>query len=572
LGKVKKLDEAVFKKIAAGEVVERPLSVVKELVENSLDAGANNIEIELFDAGKSKIIIRDNGDGFDPSDIEQAFKRHSTSKFKELSDFDSLNTLGFRGEALPSILEVSIVELKTSNNNNGNGIFIIFDGNKVENRKEIAFNKGSEITVKELFYNFPVRKKFLKTDRTELNRIISFAEQSAIVNYNVKFKLINNNKIIFEYNRVNNLKERVYQIFGKNFTNSLKELNYTMGKYKVGGLVSDINYGGATKKKQFFFVNDRIVREKTIIASFNNSFRRYLEKGKFPEGVILLNVPASEIDVNIHPMKLDIKFRDSGFIYNFIKHSIESCFDFQSENSPDNFPNKVVFDKQLFFNNSNNSRETEYSIRQEIKSNDEQEPVQHSLFNNKSINSDDFKLIGQYIDSYILIEKGDNLVLVDQHNAHERHNFDRLKAHYKNNEIESSLPLFPIIMEFSERELSLLKDKAKLLSKTGFQLTEYSGNSFNIKKFPSIMNERDIRDAIYKILYLKGDQTDVEDKIFAEIACKSAIKINHPLQPEEMKIIVRNLFKSSNPYFCPHGRPIIINFTLEYIEKKLKRR
>jgi DNA mismatch repair protein MutL len=171
-----------------------------------------------------------------------------------------------------------------------------------------------------------------------------------------------------------------------------------------------------------------------------------------------------------------------------------------------------------------------------------------------------------------LIEKDKNLILVDQHNAHERHNFDKLKDNYKNNALESSLPLFPIIMEFTEKELVLLEEKKQILLKTGFELVKYSGNSFNIKKFPSIMNEKDIRDAINEIIYLKGKQIEIEDKIFAEVACKSAIKINHPLLPEEMRIIVRNLYNSSNPYFCPHGRPIIINFTLEYIEKQLKRK
>ena len=253
MGKIKKLEAAVFQKIAAGEVIERPLSAVKELVENSLDSGADSIIIELENAGKTSIKIKDNGEGFDPEDIEQAFKRHSTSKFEELSDFDTLDTLGFRGEALPSILEVALIELKTSNNDNGFGTHVIFDGNKIKNMEETVFNRGSEIIVRELFYNFPVRKKFLKTDRTELNQITSFIEQAAIVNFGVSFKIINNNKMIFFYNKVSSLKERIYQAFGRDFTNSLKELNFSQANYSITGFVSDINMGSSTKKKAVLF-------------------------------------------------------------------------------------------------------------------------------------------------------------------------------------------------------------------------------------------------------------------------------------------------------------------------------
>jgi len=575
LGKIKKLDESVFQKIAAGEVVERPLSVVKELVENSLDSGANYITVELIDAGKSSIIIKDNGEGFAPDDMEQAFKRHSTSKFTKITDFDSLDTLGFRGEALPSIREVSLIELKTSNNDTGKGLHIIFDGNKTDSINEISFNRGSEIIVKELFYNFPVRKKFLKTDRTELNQIVSFFEQAAIVNFKVTFKIINNNKVIFNYNRVNSLKERIYQIFGREFTNKLKELNYSAGDYKISGFVSNINTGSATKKKQFFFVNKRVIREKTLIASFNNSFRKFLEKGKFPNGILLLSAPAKDIDVNIHPMKLEIKFRDSSFIYNFIKHGIETVFEeeyknYENSDNNINFASKPVqinshfiFNKNINDNNHNlNSNE-----------NDKNEIRQIPLFTSETINTDSFKLIGQYKNSYILIEKDDELVLVDQHNGHERHNFDKLKENYSKKKPESATPLFPVIIELSHTEMHLLDEKKMdILKQTGFELIPYSRNSYNIKAFPSILNERDLKDTILKLLYIEDGKDSFEDKIFAEIACKSAIKINHPLQPEEMKIIVRNLYKSSNPYFCPHGRPIIIKFTLEYIEKQLKRR
>ncbi len=572
MGKIKKLDENVFRKIAAGEVIERPLSAVKELVENSLDSGADSIIIELENAGKSSIIIKDNGEGFDIEDIEQAFKRHSTSKFKVLDDFNSLNTLGFRGEALPSILEVSLIELKTANKEDGFGTHVIFDGTKIRSSEKIAFNKGSEIIVKELFYNFPVRKKFLKTDRTELNQITTFVEQAAIVNFNVSFKILNNNKIIFFYNKVNSLKERIYQIFGKDFVNSLKELKYSQAGYTITGFISDINRGGSTKKKQFYFVNKRVVREKTIIASFNNSFRKYIEKGKSPEGVLLLSVPPNDIDVNIHPMKLEIKFRDSSFIYNFIKYSIESVLN-TNHNLEEQPNDKQSFSELASLDNKFDFRENNHQNYFNNNPKNSTEYVQKTLFNSEQLESDDFRLIGQYKNSYILIEKEGELILIDQHNGHERFNFDKLKTSYNEQNIETATPLFPIIIELSHREMVILNnEKMAVLNKMGFELRSYSSNSYSIKSFPSILKEKDIKDVILEIIYIKENDINIEDKIFAEIACKSAIKINHPLQSEEMKIIVRNLYKSSNPYFCPHGRPIIIKYTLESIEKQLKRR
>ncbi len=574
MGKVRQLEEAVFKKIAAGEVVERPLSVVKELVENALDSQADSISVILSEAGKTLIRICDNGEGFDPEDIEQAFKRHSTSKFRQLSDFNTLDTLGFRGEALPSILEVSMIELKSSNNDEGRGQHVIFDGSAIRSREEIAFNRGSELIVKDLFYNFPVRKKFLKTERTELNQIIGFIEQAAIVNPGVTFSLINNNKVVFTYNKTSSLKERIYQVFGSDFSKKLVEVNYSKGDYHLFGYISDINTGGATKKKQFFFVNQRVVREKTMIASFNNSFRKYLEKGRSPEGVLLLTVPSNAVDVNIHPMKLEIKFLDTSFIYNIIKNGIDSAFQMDStQTMPDQVPGYSGLRAELPKMGSQQRWETDFSDSSPDSRARVEKTQQPSLFSNQDIETDDFRLIGQYQESYILIEKGGELVLVDQHNGHERANFDKLKASYLENRIETSTPLFPLIIELSHSEMALLDDeKMALLEKSGFELRSFSGNAFDIKTYPSILSERDVKDTVFKIIHLDKGDAEVTDKIFAEIACKSAIKINHSLQAEEMKIIVRNLFNSSNPHFCPHGRPIIIRYSLEEIEKLLKRR
>lgn len=569
MGKVKQLEAEVFRKIAAGEVVERPLSVVKELVENSIDAGAGEIVVEIKDGGKSLIKVSDNGEGFEVDDIETAFKRHSTSKISQLTDFDSLNTLGFRGEALPSILEVSKIHLKTSANDEGRGVSCRFENNEQSEREEIAFHRGTSIEVRELFYNFPVRRKFLKSERTELNQILSFLEQAALTNFAISFSLTNNDKNIFIYQKAASLKDRIYQVFGKDFLDTLQPVDFDYNQYRVTGFISKINTGVAVKKYQYFFVNNRPIREKTLIAALNNTFRAFLEKSRSPIAILALDVPAREIDVNIHPMKLEIKFENSSTIYQFIKRAVESTFRKAGEG-------KIDIPLNVFTGNSRETGEGPAGpFPAVVQQGARLEPGQAQLFGEGFTHIEEgFFLIGQYLNSYILVEKEGSLLIVDQHNADERINFDRLKKEYRENKVTSVSPLFPIIIELTPSEVSRLDDKKKeLLKKIGFDLRPLSGNSFDVKSFPYVLNERSIKDAVLTIIHLQEEGgMAFEDKVLAEIACKSAIKVNHRLYPEKMKSIVKELFQSTNPHFCPHKRPIIIEFTRENIEKLLKRK
>ena len=559
MGKILTLKEEIYRKIAAGEVVERPLSVVKELVENSLDAGAGNVKIELEHGGKSMVKVSDDGTGFEEDDVETAFKRHSTSKFREFSDFNSLVTLGFRGEALPSILEVSDITVETSAGEEGAGYRFSFSGGEIKERESIAYPKGSSITVKNLFSNFPVRKKFLKGDRSEMNQITSFLEQVVLVNYKVSFELLHNSRTIFSYNSVSTLRERSYQVFGKEFTDALTDVDYEHSGYRMAGMVSKLNTGVSAKKRQFFFVNGRNVREKTIYAALNNTFRRFLEKSRSPAGIILLEIPPGEVDVNIHPMKLEIKFEDSSRVFRLIKGGVESVMGVRS-GLPEFEPDPVhVF----------SSEKSEYT-GSVPSANDF---AQQGLFQSSGSQEDDFVVIGQYKDSYIIIEKDGDLLIVDQHNADERANFDRLKLEYNETGAVTVSPLFPLIVELTPGEAeSLDTGKKELLLKAGFEIEHMGGNSYDIKKYPEILNERLVSDTFRDVLGIEGDDLSIEDKTLAEIACKSSIKVNYRLHHDQMKKVVRKLFASTNPWFCPHKRPIIINLTLDSIEKTLKRK
>ncbi len=559
MGKIATLREEIYKKIAAGEVVQNPLSVVKELVENSLDAGAKKIIIKLGNGGKTMINVTDDGSGFESDDVKVAFMRHSTSKFREFSDFESLNTLGFRGEALPSILEVSDIVLETSSGDDGFGIKCVFSGGIPEKTTEIAYPKGTSITVKNLFSNFPVRKKFLKSDRSEMNRIMAFLEQSVLVNFDVSFELTHNGKVVFVYNAVKSLKERCYQVFGKDFTENLIEIDFDYFGYGIRGLISKLNTGVANKKHQYFFVNGRNVKEKTLYAAFNNTFIRFLEKSRSAAGIVLLDIPPGEIDVNIHPMKLEIKFEDSQKVYQLIKKGIEKSMGmsvdvsaakpFQSHTTESDF----VYDKRIVSETHGDSQPTLFSI--------------------ENVDDDGFNVIGQYKDSYIIIEKDGDLVVVDQHNADERANFDKLKEEFEKEGAVSVTPLFPMVIELTPKEIESLDEKKKeMLEKAGFKLEHMGGNSYDVKKYPQVLEERTVPETVKGILGFDGGKTDFADKILAEIACKSSIKVNYKLHHDQMRKVVKRLFESSNPYFCPHKRPIIVNFPLETIEKSLKRR
>lgn len=563
------LKPRVYQKIAAGEVIERPLSVVKELVENSIDAGADDIAVRLVNGGVTRISVEDNGHGFDPAEVEIAFQRHTTSKLMELVDLDRILTLGFRGEALPSILEVARVELKSADNRQGRGIAIVFENNRIVSRQEIAYKQGTLIEVRDLFYNFPVRKKFLKSDRTELNKIVAFLEQCSLANFNTSLSLENNGRSIFAYENAGSLKDRIYQVFGKNFLDRLQEISLEQLPFRLKGFGSRLNTGINDKKHQFLFVNRRPIREKTLIASLNRSYQHYLEKSRSPAAILMFEVPPAEIDVNIHPMKLEIKFKDSGFMYRFLKQAID-----MSMTGVDTLSGKT----------GAMTLPGEMSKSRPVSGPDFQpgfpgyDPSKQErgtgLFDSLTVPDDGFLLIGQYRDSYILVEKDEELLIIDQHNAHERIRFDRLKQQYRNRKVVSISPLFPLVLELTASERLLLEgEKNDLFDEMGFEIRPLSANSFDVKRFPRILEERHVREVIVRILHLKKEeQAGFEDRVLSEIACKGSIKVNHKLHPQEMVELVRDLFKTSNPHFCPHKRPIIIGFSLDEIEKKMKRK
>jgi DNA mismatch repair protein MutL len=551
------LAEQVFRKIAAGEVIERPLSVVKELVENAIDAGADAISVELKAGGKELIRVEDNGSGFAAADIEIAFQSHTTSKLTELEDLNNLQTLGFRGEALPSILEVADIDLISADNDHGQGWHCQFRNGQLQDKKGCACRRGSVITVSRLFADFPVRLKFMKSDQGEMRPITAFLEVTALARPAIAFSLQHNGRNVFAYPAAADLEERIYQIFGKEFLSDLRAVDFSSGNWMLNGFISAAQTGISGKGRQFFIVNGRPVKEKTMLAAFNNTFQNYLEKSRSPAGVLNITIPPGQIDVNIHPMKLEIRFLDSSRVYQFIKNTVESTM---------GQPMQPPADTLNVFSHPPNLAET-FREKTATSSDD-------FIFSEPTLSpGEDFQVLGQYQNSYIVVEKNAELLIIDQHNARERVLFERLKAGYQAGNAASAQALFPLLLELSPAERQALDEKKLAFFKmSGFDIRPLSGAAIEIKAFPQFLAEAEIKETVRAALQQTGDNLPAEERMLAAMACRNAVKVNQRLQTEQQRALVRDLFACENPHFCPHRRPIIVTLTLADIEKQLKRR
>jgi DNA mismatch repair protein MutL len=554
------LAETVFRKIAAGEVIERPLSAVKELVENAIDAGANAVTVELVAGGKQSIRVEDDGSGFAADDIEIAFQRHTTSKLNELEDLDRLQTLGFRGEALPSIKEVADIELFSADNDLGQGWHCRFRNGRLFEKEACACRRGSIIVVSRLFADFPVRAKFMKSDQGELRPITAFLEVTALARPAIAFSLRHNGRSVFSYPAATGLRERIYQVFGKEFMDGLLDVDFQSGDYRLAGFISASQTGVSGKGRQFFIVNGRPVKEKTILAAFNNTYQSYLEKSRSPAGILHLTIPAGQIDVNIHPMKLEIRFLDGSRVYHLIKNAIDDAMGRPGRPSAETASASGLFPRESGFV----SPEREGAAG----------PGGFVFTETPASLGDDFRVLGQFLNSYIVVEKNAELLIIDQHNARERVLFERLKAGYQTGNAASAQALFPLLLELSPDErLALDEEKMAFFKTSGFDIRTLSGAAVEIKAFPQFLAEAEIKETLRAALQqASGDGLPAEERLLAAMACRNAVKVNQRLQPEQMRALVKDLFACENPYLCPHRRPIIVTLTLADIEKQLKRR
>jgi DNA mismatch repair protein MutL len=559
------LPNEVSQKIAAGEVIERPFSVVKELVENSLDAGASNIRVEVVDGGKRLIKVSDNGHGMTRDDALICFERHSTSKLANEEDLDRISTLGFRGEALPSISAVSRVSLKTSDGMSEKGTMIVREGEQILDCEDVAFPRGTSIEVKDLFFNLPARKKFLRSERAELSQIARYLTQAALAFPGARFSLHHGKRRVFDYTAVPSLKERLYQVYGKETLESLIEVDYGEDGRAIHGFVSRPLSGRNDRSHQLFYVNKRAVKDRMLQAALNQSFKGYLEKDRFPEAFLFLTLPYAEVDVNVHPTKAEIRFQESQAIFYLLRSGlvhaiskeigIKAVYPDQTEIREDH-PVEAKYQHTLM----------KFPEKMEIQSESSFGPEPKSETGCP-------RILGQYLNTYIVAADEEGILIIDQHNAHERVLYERYTAIDNKQEWPRKMPLIPMVFDLSATQVLSFENNREPLEEIGFRVENMGGRSYALKEYPDIFKDEDAKQIFLSSLEeMKEEKVqDRKDSLIATMACKTAVKAGQPLAAEKMAYLVEELFQTSNPSLCPHGRPIVLKIGRGQIEKEIRR-
>lgn len=574
MNKIRVLSSEVSMKIAAGEVVERPSSVVKELVENSLDAGATEIKVELIEGGKRLIRVADNGYGMTKEDALICFERHSTSKISGEDDLNHISTLGFRGEALPSISAVSRVVMKTSAGEEISGFCIEREGEKVTAAEEIAYPQGTSVEVRDLFFNLPARRKFLRSENAELSLITTYLTTAALAHFDVKFSLVHGKREIFNYSVVPGIQERIFQIFGRSAIERLLEINFKDNELHLFGYASCPPTGRRDRKHQYFFVNNRPVKDKILIAALNQAYKPYLEKDYSPEAFLFLELPLSDVDVNVHPAKTEVRFKDTNQIFRLINRSIEFAV-LKEMGIKDVYPEEPSEKKTFKVEEMGEPQGfiVPWEARESRLSRNV-EAVGPSVFEQDAEKNVAPHVLGQYMDMYIIAVDKEGILVIDQHNAHERVLFERYLELDREKKWPVKLALMPIVLDLSPSQEIDYEKSQDLLEQIGFRIEPMGGRSYALKEYPEIFKEKEAADVLLSLLNEAGKEKieEKKEKMLALLACKTAVKAHEPLAYEKMSFLVQELFKTKNPGICPHGRPIVVRLGKSDIERSLGRR
>lgn len=664
MGKIIILDENTSNKIAAGEVIERPASVVKELVENSIDAGASSISVEIRNGGISFIKVIDNGSGIDEDDVEIAFERHATSKIRSANDLDSISTLGFRGEALASIAAVSTVEVTTRVQKNAHGTYIKIQGGVVKDLKQTGCPAGTTFIVKDLFYNTPARFKFLKKDSTEAGYISDIVSRIALANPHISFRFLSNNSTVLHTPGNNDLLSTIFSIYGRETARQLSEIRYEENGIKVAGFAGRPEIARANRNHQSIFVNGRYVKSKVIASSIDEAYKTFLMKNKHAFIVLEIELNPLLIDINVHPTKMEVRFSDEQAVFRSVYHAINNAllskplaktvqlegkeidrdiFKFASLEKPkssyiqqnieinkehylkdDSGKSRLIDGNALLKNNllekeNNNTgfdetgikqvKDISYDIKREVSSIDNNKwvkedadkntdvfiEINHSKDENEQARTNDqsivdhkketskknsffkdAKIIGQAFFTYILLQQNDELILIDQHAAHERIMYEQIKKKYINNEPLSQEMVSPVVIELTNQEIRFLEEEKDFFNRLGFIYDNFGNNSIILRAVPYDESIGGVKDTFLEIMDLaagsgKNICKKAADDTLYTIACKAAIKANKRLDDMEIKSLLDSLEDLDNPYTCPHGRPTLIRLAKYELEKMFKR-
>lgn len=572
MGRVKQLNEHTINQIAAGEVIERPSSVVKELVENSIDAGATKISIDISNECRN-IRVADNGSGIHPDDIVLAFKKHATSKISSGEDLFHINTLGFRGEALASIISIAKVICTTRTKDYDYGTKVTCQNSEIEHA-QTGCAIGTIMEVKDLFHNIPVRLKFLKSEKTEFSYITELVTSLAIANPKVAFELRNNEKIALKTDGIGGLDGVIKTIFSKTTFSYLKPVQNedALSNIKISGYVSTPDFTRTSKKDYHIFVNNRTVKCPAFFKAIDLAYRNSLPNGKYPFVILNLEIPPEDLDVNIHPTKKEVKYKNPNQVFNFIRMAIESSLSVSYVRREENVlrPTEEMFKPQHQNFSKPEAQETMTSTLNLDKIMSAYETInnqeQNKMFvtskpQNISVEQKSFiskeettqeKIIGQYKDTYILIEKKDGLEIVDQHIADERFIYETLSSQ---KEPASQILFISDIIELMPEEMEQIKNNMEKFEKFGYGIELLSDKELMFRKIPQMLSKYSPKEIIRDILE-NGDVNNLEEKILITTSCKAAVKANTPLNHFQMEEIIKNWRGCKMPYTCPHGRPI----------------
>lgn len=627
------LPKEVYQLIAAGEVVERPSSVVKEMIENSVDAGAKNITVEIKNGGSTYIRITDDGCGIARSEVKKVFISHATSKIKVSDDLDKIGTLGFRGEAMASISAVAKVQLLTRTPDEEIGTRYEIAGGQELDFSDAGCPVGTTIVVADIFFNTPARMKFLKKDVTEANAVAGVVERIAVSHPEISFRFIRDGKQTLITSGNGDLKSTIYSVFGREFANSLIPVDYEINNMRVSGFVTKPSMSRKSRGMQFFFINSRLVKSQTAMAALEQAYRNSIMVGRFPGCVLNIECNSSFVDVNVHPAKIEVRFANEKPVFELVYYGVKNAIEmldtpkeahfsaprptqttvngkidffkpkeevptqmqFKQESNPDDFwrvaSPDVVRDKSPKSEEAQNyveestttakldlSKFTKPATSNEQQANNESETLEQTKPLPKqekaeSVEVPDFRLVGEIFKTYIIIEMDGDCYMIDKHAAHERMNFEALKA---STEIVSQVLLSPVAVRLSREEYNAVLSNLDLYSKCGFAIEDFGNSTVLVRECPSILDGEDVsglvEETASKLLDGKTDITPEQmDWIFHSASCRAAVKAGDRTSPYEMELFVKKLLANPNIRYCPHGRPVMIKLSKYDIEKQFGR-
>jgi DNA mismatch repair protein MutL len=612
MAKIRVLADHVANQIAAGEVVERPASVAKELVENSIDAGATQITIEIEAGGRRLLKVSDDGEGMVRDDAILAFERHATSKIRVSDDLIAIGTLGFRGEALASIASVAKVELITSTEGAAAGTRVTIDGGRLRDVKDAAHPRGTTIAVRDLFFNVPARRKFLRSEATETFHLTNLVTHYALAHPEIAFTFVNNGRDVVRAVAAKNLRERAYQIFGEAFLENLLAVDGGDASLaRVTGFVSAPRDRRTSRDSQYLFVNRRFVRDRMIGRSLSEGYRSILPHGVYPAALLFIETPLEEVDVNVHPAKTEVRFRRPDAVADAVRESVKRALasagfvyqepQIESVEPPPAIPIPPSFQAaataavsatppqpRIEFAPLPSGDEIARDIETMIRSSSVSSPVEKPLppLNSaeklvREVSSDslskNIRFLGQLEESFIIATDDEGLLLIDQHVAHERVLFDKYRALEAERRVESQQLLVPETFDLTPAQAAVFDQLAPELEVYGFELMRLSGRTVAVRAVPADLPPGEARNMLAELLETvdaekkSSARETLRDEIAASLACHAAIKVNMSLTPEKMRWLIDRLLQTSSPTTCPHGRPVILRLGMRDILKGFHR-